>query len=69
MQVLVAHLPQPEAPARPKNRPKLTKTEVKAIRDMARQGISNRDIARTFDVHHATVSRTVSGQYHRKGSQ
>lgn len=68
---LVAGLTAPPEPVqvKPDNRKKLTTTEVQAIRDLARQGIPYRDIARTFDVHHSTVSRTVKGIYHRKGNQ
>lgn len=60
---------EPAPPAKPSNRKKLGKTEVKAIREMARQGIPYRDIARSFAVHHTTVSRTVSGVYHSKGTK
>ncbi|AIS73719.1 hypothetical protein SEA_PANAMAXUS_44 [Mycobacterium phage Panamaxus] len=50
--------------ARP-NRKKLTRDEVKYIREMARNGIPQAEIAWSFDVNRSTISRIVRGIYHR----
>jgi DNA-binding NarL/FixJ family response regulator len=52
-------------PAKPSNRKKLGKQEVKSIRDLKRIGCSNKEIADVFDIHPSTVGRIVKGVYHR----
>lgn len=47
------------------NAKKLTQREVSLIRDLHRAGSSQRDIAYSFDVNPATISRIVRGIYHR----
>lgn len=54
-----------KGPNRP-NAKKLTDREVSEIRDMKRRGWTNVEIATTFDVNRATISRIVRGQYHKK---
>lgn len=49
-----------------KNRKKLTAGEVARMRDMYRTGnYTITELAEIFDVHHATVGRTVRGVYWR----
>jgi DNA-binding NarL/FixJ family response regulator len=45
------------------NKKKLTKRDVSMMRDLKRLGASNQELAVAYDVHHATVSRTVRGIY------
>lgn len=52
------------ATAKPNNRKKLGKQEVKSIRDLKRIGCSNKEIADVFDVNPGTISRIVRGIYH-----
>lgn len=59
-------LTAPDAGSSRANRKKLTKQEVHTIRELSRSGLSNREIADTFDINPATVSRIVRGLYHRK---
>ncbi|AGI61725.1 HTH DNA binding protein [Mycobacterium phage BTCU-1] len=47
------------------NRKKLSAEEAKYIREMARNGISQAEIAWSFDVNRSTISRIVRGIYHR----
>ncbi|AHY27110.1 HTH DNA binding domain protein [Mycobacterium phage Phantastic] len=47
------------------NRKKLSAEEAKYIREMARSGISQAEIAWSFDVNRSTISRIVRGIYHR----
>lgn len=47
------------------NKPKLTQSDVKHIREMVRSGYSRRDVASAYDVNPSTVSRIVRGEYHR----
>ncbi|AIK67763.1 HTH DNA binding protein [Mycobacterium phage Piro94] len=53
----------PKGPSRP-NRKKLTKQEVKDIRDAYFGGAKQKDLARKFGVNPATISRTIRGVYH-----
>jgi len=53
-------------PQRPNNNRKLTESEVQEIRDRHRAGEKNVDLAYSFDVNPATISRIVRGQYHKK---
>lgn len=46
------------------NRKKLTPVEVAHIRELHRNGYSQREIAEIFDINPATVSRTVRRIYH-----
>lgn len=46
------------------NRPKLSKREVKDIRQAHRNGMSQIDLANNYGVNPATISRTVRGLYH-----
>ncbi|WIC40141.1 helix-turn-helix DNA-binding domain protein [Gordonia phage Battleship] len=46
------------------NRPKLTRREVNDIRDAFRNGMSQADLARSYGVNPATISRTVRSVYH-----
>ncbi|QGH79715.1 helix-turn-helix DNA-binding domain protein [Gordonia phage Anon] len=46
------------------NRPKLTRREVSDIRDAYHRGMSQADLARSYDVNPATISRTVRSVYH-----
>lgn len=52
-------------PNRPNNNRKLTDAEVKEIRELKRAGWKNVDLADTFDVNRATISRIVRNQYHK----
>lgn len=54
----------PKGPTRP-NRRKLTDREVKDIRAAWEGGVSQRDIADSYEVNPATVSRIVQGFYHK----
>jgi DNA-binding NarL/FixJ family response regulator len=45
------------------NKKKLTKRDVEMMRQLKRLGASNQELAAAYDVHHATVSRTVRGIY------
>lgn len=47
------------------NKPKLSKSEVKIMKDLKRLGSTNIELATAFDVNPATVSRIVRGFYHR----
>ncbi|QFG10413.1 HTH DNA binding protein [Mycobacterium phage Anthony] len=47
------------------NRKKLSREEVEAIRDSARRGVKYVDLAYSYDVNPATISRIVRGVYHR----
>ncbi|QJD50147.1 helix-turn-helix DNA-binding domain protein [Mycobacterium phage Danforth] len=47
------------------NRKKLTDREVRAIRDAARLGRKQVDLAYDYDVNPATISRIVRGIYHK----
>lgn len=47
------------------NRKKLSKSDVKRIREMKRNGCTQSDIAECFDVNPATISRICRGQYHK----
>jgi DNA-binding NarL/FixJ family response regulator len=49
---------------RPSNAKKLSAREVENIRSMHRAGYKTTEIARSFDVNHGTISRTVRGLYH-----
>lgn len=51
-------------PDRP-NRKKLTRREVSDIRAAHRGGMSQSDLARSYELNPATVSRLVRGIYHR----
>lgn len=64
---LVDDLARAETAPAPKqdNRKKLSQREVQLARQMYRSGIGVVDIARSFDCHHATISRTVRGVYHK----
>ncbi|ALF02192.1 helix-turn-helix DNA binding domain protein [Mycobacterium phage LadyBird] len=53
----------PKGPSRP-NRKKLTKQEVKDIRDAYFGGAKQKDLARNYGVNPATISRTIRGIYH-----
>ncbi|AHJ86661.1 HTH DNA binding protein [Mycobacterium phage CRB1] len=53
----------PKGPSRP-NRKKLTKQEVKDIRDAYFGGAKQKDLARSYGVNPATISRTIRGIYH-----
>ncbi|AIT13364.1 hypothetical protein PBI_EQUEMIOH13_48 [Mycobacterium phage Equemioh13] len=53
----------PKGPSRP-NRKKLTTQEVKDIRDAYFGGAKQKDLARTYGVNPATISRTIRGIYH-----
>lgn len=55
----------PVGPTR-KNRPKLTRAEVGGIRSMVGNGSTITAVAKTYGVHPSTVSRIVSGVYHRE---
>lgn len=59
-----APAPVTDVPA-PSNRKKLTSWEANLIRSMHRSGKSVTQLARSFDVHHATISRIVRGIYHK----
>lgn len=48
------------------NRKKLTKREVETIHQLHRSGAKNVDIAYSFDVNPATISRIVRGLYYGK---
>ncbi|QDH92996.1 helix-turn-helix DNA-binding domain protein [Mycobacterium phage Stephig9] len=48
-----------------KNRKKLTAKEVHSIREAARMGRKNVDLAYDYDVNPATISRIVRGIYHK----
>ncbi len=66
LDVLVRHLSVQTASTVPDNRPKLTKREVKALREHKRKGgWSNSELAALYDVNPSTVSRIVRGQYHK----
>ncbi|AXH46787.1 helix-turn-helix DNA-binding domain protein [Mycobacterium phage Acolyte] len=55
---------QPETgPSRP-NRHKLTRRDVKDIRDAYYGGAKQKDLARNYGVNPATISRLVRGVYH-----
>ncbi|WP_100469626.1 helix-turn-helix domain-containing protein [Mycobacteroides abscessus] len=54
-----------EPPALRPNRRKLTGSDVRAIRDMYRKGWKQKDLADSFDVNRATISRIVRRQYHK----
>ncbi|WP_100460540.1 helix-turn-helix domain-containing protein [Mycobacteroides abscessus] len=54
-----------EPPALRPNRRKLTGSDVRAIRDMYRKGWKQKDLAESFDVNRATISRIVRRQYHK----
>lgn len=56
-------LDPPKGPNRP-NRKKLTKQEVKDIRDAFRGGVKQKDLADNYGVNRATISRIVRGIYH-----
>lgn len=47
------------------NRPKLSAGDVKRMRQLKRLGATNVELATAFDVHSATVSRTIRGIYHK----
>lgn len=47
------------------NKRKLSKSEVSSIRGMRRAGFKLQEIADTFDINQATVSRIVRGEYHK----
>ncbi|WP_234802556.1 helix-turn-helix domain-containing protein [Mycobacteroides salmoniphilum] len=47
------------------NRRKLTGSDVREIRDMYRKGWKQKDLAYSFDVNPATISRIVRRQYHK----
>ena len=47
----------------PSNQKKLTKREVARIRELKRNGFTQKQIADIFDCHPATISRIVRGQY------
>ncbi|BBC53844.1 putative HTH DNA binding domain protein [Mycobacterium phage PP] len=51
-------------PNRP-NRKKLSDEDVRNIRALRRSGVKQSDIADSYDVNRATVSRIVRGVYHR----
>lgn len=55
--------PNPLLPVKPDNKPKLTKGDVRRVREMSRNGCTYADIARCMDVHPSTISRTVRGHY------
>jgi DNA-binding transcriptional regulator YiaG len=46
------------------NRPKLSEQDVKDIRAAYRNGMSQSELADSYGVNPATVSRTVRGLYH-----
>jgi len=48
----------------PTNRKRLAKREVALMREMHRNGVRQVELARSFDVNRATVSRIVRGLYH-----
>lgn len=52
---------KPAAP--PSNQKKLTKREVARIRELKRNGFTQKQIADIFDVHPVTISRIVRGLY------
>lgn len=54
-----------EPPVLRPNRRKLTGSDVRDIRDMYRRGWKQKDLAESFDVNRATISRIVRRQYHR----
>lgn len=66
---LVSELAAKTAPAQrssqPTNAKKLTKREVARIRELKRNGFTQKAIADIFDCHPATISRIVRGQYWR----
>lgn len=47
------------------NRPKLTDSDVKTIRQLKRGGMSTREIAEIYDVNKSTISRIIRREYHR----
>lgn len=47
------------------NKPKLSNRDVTLMRQLRRLGSTTRELATAFDVHHATVSRTCRGVYHK----
>ncbi|AJD82465.1 HTH DNA binding domain protein [Mycobacterium phage Sheen] len=47
------------------NKPKLSRQDAEHIRGLVRQGYKQAEVARAYDVHHATVSRIVRGVYYR----
>lgn len=50
----------------PDNKPKLTRREVDQMRQMKRNtNLSSRALASVFDVNPSTVTRIISGQYHK----
>ncbi|QJD50253.1 helix-turn-helix DNA binding domain protein [Mycobacterium phage Iwokeuplikedis] len=55
---------QPETGSSRPNRKKLTKQEVKDIRDAYFGGAKQKDLARNYGVNPATISRTIRGIYH-----
>ena len=52
-------------PTTPNNRKKLTHKEVRTIREMYRDGYTQRELAVIYDVNPATVSRIIRKVYHR----
>lgn len=48
------------------NRKRLTAGEVARIREMKREGFSQKEIADAFDINQGTVSRIVRNQYHKE---
>lgn len=56
----------PEAKAPPHtNKPKLSASDAQHIRDLVRQGYKQAEVARAYDVHHATISRIIRGVYYK----
>ena len=51
--------------SQPTNAKKLTKREVARIRELKRNGFTQKAIADIFDCHPATISRIVRGQHWR----
>lgn len=54
-----------DPPVQRPNRRKLTASDVREIRDMYRRGWTQKDLAYSFDVNRATISRIVRRQYHK----
>lgn len=51
-------------PSRVDNAPKLSRDDVRRIREDRRNGLSQRELADLYNVNPATISRIVRGQYH-----
>jgi DNA invertase Pin-like site-specific DNA recombinase len=47
------------------NRRKLEERDISDIRYYSRNGLKVTEIARMYDVHHGTISRIISGVYHK----